>query len=57
MIYVSLLVVKMSFEPLESIPRQETNTLKIVVMFLLLIDPSLATIQVSIMFQGDLAPI
>lgn len=47
----------MSFEPFESMPRQETNTLKIVVMFLLLIDPSLATIQVSIMFQGDLAPI
>lgn len=47
----------MSFEPFEAMPRQETNTLKIVVMFLLLIDPSLATIQVSIMFQGDLAPI
>ena len=47
----------MSFEPFESMPRQETNTLKIVVMFLLLIDPSLPIIQMSIMFQGDLAPI
>lgn len=32
-------------------------TLNIIVMFLLLIDPSLAIIQMSIIFQGDLTPI